>query len=92
MPPSPASRRPAWKQNIETLFTPGVCHEDISAVCGRLVGILHDGGGRHRQGRTCQTEEVYNEQYRPQFHFSPLKNWMNDPNGMVFTVSSLATR
>ena len=37
-------------------------------------------------------EEVYNEQYRPQFHFSPLKNWMNDPNGMVFTVSSLATR
>jgi fructan beta-fructosidase len=24
------------------------------------------------------------EQYRPQFHFSPLKGWMNDPNGMVF--------
>ncbi len=26
----------------------------------------------------------YLEQYRPQFHFSPEKNWMNDPNGMVF--------
>jgi fructan beta-fructosidase len=26
----------------------------------------------------------YTEQYRPQFHFSPAKNWMNDPNGMVF--------
>ncbi|WP_311380001.1 glycoside hydrolase family 32 protein [Arthrobacter sp. ISL-72] len=24
------------------------------------------------------------EQYRPAFHFSPEKNWMNDPNGMVF--------
>ncbi len=27
---------------------------------------------------------AYNEQYRPQFHFSPTSNWMNDPNGMVY--------
>ncbi len=26
----------------------------------------------------------YTELYRPQFHFSPKKNWTNDPNGMVF--------
>ncbi|MED1563513.1 hypothetical protein AJ85_05520 [Alkalihalobacillus alcalophilus ATCC 27647 = CGMCC 1.3604] len=26
----------------------------------------------------------YTEQYRPQFHFSPEENWMNDPNGMVY--------
>jgi levanase len=24
------------------------------------------------------------ETYRPQLHFTPAKNWMNDPNGMVF--------
>ncbi len=24
------------------------------------------------------------EQHRPQIHFSPKKNWMNDPNGMVY--------
>jgi fructan beta-fructosidase len=27
---------------------------------------------------------LYREQYRPQFHFSPAKNWCNDPNGLVY--------
>jgi sucrose-6-phosphate hydrolase SacC (GH32 family) len=26
----------------------------------------------------------YDEVYRPQFHFSPVENWTNDPNGLVF--------
>lgn len=26
----------------------------------------------------------YKERFRPQFHFSPEKKWMNDPNGLVF--------
>lgn len=26
----------------------------------------------------------YEEQHRPQFHFSPKEKWMNDPNGMFF--------
>jgi len=29
-------------------------------------------------------KEYYNEIYRPQFHFTPEKNWHNDPNGLVF--------
>ncbi|MEY4919942.1 MAG: hypothetical protein RLZZ431_1124, partial [Bacteroidota bacterium] len=24
------------------------------------------------------------EKYRPQIHFTPEKNWVNDPNGMVY--------
>lgn len=28
--------------------------------------------------------DSYNEKYRPQIHFTPAKNWMNDPNGMVY--------
>ena len=26
----------------------------------------------------------YSQPYRPQFHFSPIDKWMNDPNGMVY--------
>jgi levanase len=29
-------------------------------------------------------QKAYTEQYRPQFHYTPAKNWMNDPNGLVF--------
>lgn len=28
--------------------------------------------------------ETYKEQYRDQYHYSPEKNFMNDPNGMVY--------
>ncbi|WP_332633585.1 glycoside hydrolase family 32 protein [Halalkalibacter flavus] len=34
--------------------------------------------------RENPAENYYSEIYRPQFHFSPEKNWMNDPNGLVF--------
>jgi fructan beta-fructosidase len=30
------------------------------------------------------SSKIYKEPFRPQFHFSPEKNWMNDPNGMVY--------
>ncbi|PVH86428.1 carbohydrate-binding module family 38 protein [Cadophora sp. DSE1049] len=32
--------------------------------------------------------QTYNELYRPQYHFSPAKNWMNDPNGLVYYNST----
>lgn len=30
------------------------------------------------------TNDIYNELYRPRIHYTPAKNWMNDPNGMVY--------
>ncbi|MFA5327436.1 MAG: glycoside hydrolase family 32 protein [Prolixibacteraceae bacterium] len=34
--------------------------------------------------KAAKPEKLFNETYRPQFHFTPEKNWMNDPNGLVF--------
>jgi sucrose-6-phosphate hydrolase SacC (GH32 family) len=32
----------------------------------------------------CFSSDKYHEPFRPQFHFTPEQNWMNDPNGLVF--------
>lgn len=29
-------------------------------------------------------QQHYTEPHRPQFHFSPKENWMNDPNGLLY--------
>jgi fructan beta-fructosidase len=31
-----------------------------------------------------KSNHYYTEKYRPQFHFSPEKGWMNDPNGLLY--------
>ena len=31
-----------------------------------------------------RSQELYDEPLRPQFHFTPAKNFMNDPNGLVY--------
>ena len=37
-----------------------------------------------KQAEDIKTDELYNETYRPQFHFSARQHWLNDPNGLVF--------
>ncbi len=34
--------------------------------------------------KSGSSQEQYHEPYRPQIHFSPKANWMNDPNGLVY--------
>src|SRR5689334_8152661 len=38
----------------------------------------------HASALYAQSKPTYKEPYRPQFHFSPHHNWMNDPNGLVY--------
>ena len=40
-------------------------------------------GNTQLEKETASTTK-YQESYRPQFHFSPPTQWMNDPNGLVY--------
>ena len=42
------------------------------------------GSGTWRIEDYRRSAGYYDERYRPQYHFSPELNWMNDPNGLVY--------
>lgn len=52
----------------------------ITAIAS--IGILSS--CHFKSPDASNSEERFNEKYRPQYHFSPPSNWMNDPNGMVY--------
>ena len=72
---------------------------DLRDLHGKAARIeIHDrarGGWGHinvdeitlsdtRKAEEERPEPVYHEAYRPQFHFTAQKNWLNDPNGLVY--------
>jgi len=55
-------------KNIDMIFRGAPCVPD-SLEFGNQVKVLEDN---------------LNERLRPQFHFSPLQGWLNDPNGPIY--------
>lgn len=50
----------------------------------RYLFILLLSAGCVQQSTEEKTTYSYDQLYRPQFHFSPPQNFMNDPNGLVY--------
>lgn len=54
----------------------------LSWLSGLLIFLVFACSEKPETQETSSSE--FDEPFRPQFHFSPPSNWMNDPNGMVY--------
>src|SRR4051794_2615251 len=50
----------------------------VTTVAVAAVAMVAGGAG------SAVAQTTYQEPFRPQFHYTPAKNWMNDPNGLVY--------
>ncbi|MCP9235204.1 glycoside hydrolase family 32 protein [Lewinella sp. JB7] len=55
-----------------------------AALIACLSGCARPEAGDPATGAATSVASNYQDAYRPQFHFTPRANWMNDPNGMVY--------
>jgi len=54
-------------------------------ICAALLSsVLCLSAAAQELPASIQNEGMYNEQYRPQYHFTPPEHWNNDPNGLVY--------
>lgn len=62
---------------------------DMSALKGKTVTLTYDGSEAalskiYQDDRIAGEDELYKEKYRPQYHFTTRRGWINDPNGLVY--------
>lgn len=72
--------------HLERFMKTRCCVVTLEAVMlALMLWTVPTMSGRPRQQKAQVSNAVsYKEAYRPQLHFTPEKNWMNDPNGLVY--------
>ena len=59
---------------------------NVLQIARNAIAYLAAGEPYQGTGTTTSPSD-YREKMRPQLHFTPAKNWINDPNGMVYVPS-----
>jgi sucrose-6-phosphate hydrolase SacC (GH32 family) len=57
---------------------------ETATVNGASEEALEMSGHKEDSAERSLPAGLYEETYRPQFHFSARENWLNDPNGLVY--------
>ncbi|NDV69413.1 2,6-beta-D-fructofuranosidase [Dysgonomonas sp. 25] len=62
---------------------------DVSSIKGRTIKIRYEGNPAgldkiYQDDKITEADRIYKEKNRPQFHFTTMRGWINDPNGLIY--------
>ena len=83
-PPTAGHGRPASPSGMSQRDQRPRRHLSIVALLAVLAVSTASAGMASSASAATTSSTTYKELYRPQFHYTPAKNWMNDPNGLIW--------
>lgn len=75
---------PHSKKRLNALILAAVMASGSALPLSAPAFAADNSGAASTASGAAVASPLYSETYRPQFHFSPATNWMNDPNGLLY--------